>query len=174
MGPNKHKESRVPTCTYARVLGFQATSQVGNPPFPRHNTVRGLHLGRMLAFILWFIAVATTLLIPALLLWGWIRWSKNKNSDPRSRSSTFSLLGFSLATASAALALATHLYARFVHSFPFYDPTLMKVYACGCLLSVAGIAFAVAGTGRANPVRWLAPICAFGTLIFWLLAMSSE
>jgi hypothetical protein len=128
----------------------------------------------MLASILWFIAVATTLLIPALLLWGWVRWSKDKNKNPRSNSSTFSLLGFSMATASASLALGTHLYARFVHSFPLSDPTLLKIYAAGCLLSVAGIAFAVAGTGRPNPVRWLAPICAFGTLVFWLLAMTSE
>jgi hypothetical protein len=128
----------------------------------------------MLASILWFIAVATTLLIPVLLLWGWIRWSKHHHDAPRSRSSTFSLLGFSFATASATLALATHFYARFIHSFPFYDSTLMKIYACGCLLSVAGIAFSVAGTGRPNPVRWLAPVCAFGTLVFWLLAMSSE
>lgn len=128
----------------------------------------------MLAFILWFIAVATTFLIPALLIWGWIRWSKLHHEVPPSRSFTFSLLGFSLASASAALALATHLYARFIHSFPFYDPTLMKIYACGCLLSIVGIVFAVAGTGRPNPVRWFAPICAFGMLVFWLLAMTSE
>ena len=128
----------------------------------------------MLASILWFIAVATTFVIPALLLWGWVRWSQHPQETPRARSSTFSLLGFSLATASAALAVVTHLYARFVHSFPFYDPTLLKIYACGCLLSIAGIFFAVAGSGRANPLRWLAPICSVGTLIFWLLAMSSE
>jgi hypothetical protein len=128
----------------------------------------------MLASTLWLIAVATTLFIPALLLWGWVRWSKGRNTYPRSLSSKLSLVGFSLATASAALALATHLYARFVHSFPFYDPTLMKIYAVGCLLSIVGIALAVAGTGRPNAVRWLAPVCAVGTLVFWLLAMSSE
>jgi hypothetical protein len=127
----------------------------------------------MLASLLWLIAIATTLLIPVLLIWGWLRWAKDKTENPRSPSSTFSLFGFSLATASAALALITHLYARFVHSFSLRDPTLFKIYACGCLLSVAGIAFAVAGTGRPNPVRWLAPVCAFGTLIFWLLAMIS-
>jgi hypothetical protein len=128
----------------------------------------------MLASTLWLIAVATTLFIPALLLWGWVRWSKGRNTYPRSLSSKLSLVGFSLATASAALALATHLYARFVHSFPFYDPMLMKIYAVGCLLSIVGIALAVAGTGRPNAVRWLAPVCAVGTLVFWLLAMSSE
>ncbi|MGB9435125.1 MAG: hypothetical protein WBQ89_22960 [Candidatus Acidiferrum sp.] len=126
----------------------------------------------MLTSIPWFIAVATTLCVPILLVWGWIRWAKGEN--PRSRSSTFSLVGFSLATASAGLAVATHLYARFVHNFPYYDPTLLKIYACGCLLSVAGIAFAVAGSGRPNPVRWLAPVCSFGTLVFWLMAMSTE
>jgi hypothetical protein len=128
----------------------------------------------MIASILWLIAVATTLGIPALLLWGWIRWSKQKDSYPRTRSSTLSFIGFSLATASAALAFATHLYARFVHGFPYYDPALLKISAIGCLLSIIGIALGVAGTGRPHAVRWLAPVCAFGTLVFWLLAMSSE
>jgi hypothetical protein len=126
----------------------------------------------MLTSIPWFIAVATTLCVPILLVWGWVRWAKDEN--PRSRSSTFSFVGFSLATASAGLAIATHLYARFVHSFPYYDPTLLKIYACGCVLSIAGIAFAVAGSGRPNPVRWLAPVCSFGTLVFWLMAMSTQ
>jgi hypothetical protein len=126
----------------------------------------------MLTSIPWLIAVATTLCVPILLVWGWIRWAKGEII--RSRSSTFSLVGFSLATASAGLAVATHLYARFVHSFPYYDPTLLKIYACGCLLSVVGIGFAVAGSGRPNPVRWLAPVCSFGTLVFWLMAMSTE
>jgi hypothetical protein len=127
----------------------------------------------MLASTLWLIAVAVTLSIPALLLWGWVRWSKDQNY-PRTRSSTCSLVGFSLATASATLAIATHLYARFVHNFPSDDPTLMKIYAIGCLFSIVGIALGVAGTGRPNSIRWLAPVCAVGTLVFWLLAMSSD
>jgi hypothetical protein len=128
----------------------------------------------MLASTLWVIAVGITLFVPALLLWGWVRWSQNKDTYARSRSSTCSLIGFSLATASATLAIATHLYARFVHNFPFDDPTLMKIYAVGCLFSILGIALGVAGSGRPNAVRWLAPVCAFGTLVFWLLAMSSD
>jgi peptidoglycan biosynthesis protein MviN/MurJ (putative lipid II flippase) len=126
----------------------------------------------MLASILLAIAVVITLTVPALLLWGWLRWSQN--DSPGSRSSSFSLIGFSLATASAVLALSTHLYVRFFRNLPLQGPTLMKIYACGCLLSVAGIAFAVAGSGRPNPVRWLAPVCAVGTLVFWLLAMGTE
>ena len=71
----------------------------------------------MFASTLWLIAVAITLFVPALLIWGWVRWAKNET--PRSRSSTLSLVGFALATASATLAVCTHLYAVFVSSFPF-------------------------------------------------------
>jgi len=126
----------------------------------------------MLSSILLVLAVAITLVVPVLLLWGWLRWSQN--DAPSSRSSTFSLLGFSLATASACLAIGTHLYARFVRNMPLQDPTLMKIYALGCLLSIIGIAFAFAGTGRPNPVRWIAPVCSVATLVFWLLAMGTE
>jgi peptidoglycan biosynthesis protein MviN/MurJ (putative lipid II flippase) len=126
----------------------------------------------MFASFLLVTAVALTLIVPVLLLWGWLRWSQN--DSPRSRSSTFSLLGFSLATASAMLAIGTHLYARFFHALPLEDVTLMKIYAVGCLLSIIGIAFSFAGTGRPNPVRWLAPVCSVATLVFWLLAMGTE
>jgi hypothetical protein len=133
---------------------------------------RRLHLGRMLSSILLVIAVAITLAVPVLLLWGWLRLSQNEL--PSTRSSTFSLLGFSLATASAGLAIGTHLYARFVRDMPLQDPTLVKIYTVGCLLSIVAIAFAFAGTGRPNPVRWLAPVCSVATLLFWLLAMGTE
>jgi hypothetical protein len=126
----------------------------------------------MFASLLWLLAITVTLLVPILLVWGWLRWSNDEN--PRSRSSTFSLVGFVLATASAGLALGTHLYAVFVRGFRAADPTLLKIYACGSLLSVVGIGFSFAGSGKPNPVRWLAPMCAIGTLVFWLLAMGSE
>ena len=145
---------------------------VGISGLPAHNGRRGSHQGRMLASVLWLIAVGIVFIVPALLLWGWLRLSKDH--APRTLSWKFSLAGFSFATASALLALFAHLYARFIHSFPYYDPVLFKIYGTGSLLSIAGIALAVAGTGHKNPVRWLAPVCAFGTLVFWLLAMTSE
>ena len=146
---------------------------VGISFIPAHNTAEVYIKAEMLASIPLLFAVGTTFAIPVLLVWGWVRWVKDKTEKQRSSSSTFSLVGFSLATGSAALAVATHLYARFVHNLALSDPALMKIYAFGCLLSIAGIAFAVAGSGRPNPVRWLAPVCAFGTLIFWLMAMST-
>lgn len=126
----------------------------------------------MLAWILWFIAIGTVVVVPVLIIWGWVRWLKD--NSPRTISLILSLLGFSFATASALLVLFTHLYGRFIRGFPSYDPTLMRIYACGCLLSSAAIALAIGGSGRRGPVRWLAPVCAFGTLLFWLIAISSE
>lgn len=126
----------------------------------------------MLASILWFIAVATVLVVPVLILWGWVRYFRHPT--PRTTALTLSLLGLAFSTASALLALSTHLYARFIHGFPFYDPALLKIYLSGCLLSSAGILFAVGGAGRRSPLRSIAPICAAGTLLFWFLAMSSE
>jgi hypothetical protein len=126
----------------------------------------------MLASILWFVAIATVIAAPVLILWGWVRYFRHPG--PRTTASTLSLLGLSFSTASALLALSTHLYARFIHAFPFYDPALLKIYLCGCLLSSAGILFAVGGSAQRGPLRALAPACASGTLLFWLLAMSSE
>lgn len=126
----------------------------------------------MLATLLWSITIAIVLIVPVLIVWGWVRWLKSHAS--RAVSSTLSLVGFSFATASALLALFTHLYARFIRSFSSYDATLLRIYGFGCLLSSAGIVFAIGGSGRRGPLRWLAPVCAFGTLVFWLFAMSSE
>jgi len=126
----------------------------------------------MFPMILAFIFVGTYLVVPALIVWGWIRWSKS--IVPRSIPSTLSFIGFCLATASALLGLFAALYARFIHSFPFYDPALMRIYACGGLLSLAAILFGIAGVWRRGPVRWLAPACSLGTLLFWFLAASSE
>jgi hypothetical protein len=133
---------------------------------------QGFLASRMLASILLFLTIGIVLIVPVLLLWGWLRWARNK--DPRTTSSTLSLLGLSFSTASALLALFTHLYARFVRSFPFHDPALLIIYVGGCLFSSAAILFAIGGSGRKGPVRWIAPACAFGTLLFWLIAISSE
>jgi len=85
-----------------------------------------------------------------------------------------SFIGLCFATTSALLGLFAALYVRFIHIFPFYDLTLMKIYACGGLLSLAAVLFAVGGVWRKGPVRWHAPACAIGTLLFWIAAMSHE
>jgi hypothetical protein len=122
--------------------------------------------------ILVALRLTTNLAIPAVVIWGWFRWLKSPG--PRTIPSTFSLISFSLASASVLLAFATHLYAAFVRSFPYYDPTLMRIYAWGGFLSLAAVIFAIGGLWRQSPLRWHAPACALGTLLFWLMAMSSE
>jgi hypothetical protein len=113
--------------------------------------------------------IGTYLTVPAVMIWGWIRWFKNKS--PRTIPSTLSFVGFCFATASALLGLFTSLYVR---TFPYYDPALMRMYTFGGLLSEAAILFAVGGVWRRGPVRWHAPACALGTLLFWIVAASSD
>ena len=118
------------------------------------------------------IVQGTILVTPLLIIWGWIRWSRS--NVPRTIPSTLSFIGFCFATTSALLGLFAALYVRFIHSFPFYDPTLMKIYGAGGMLSLAAILFATSGVWRRGPVRWHAPACALGTLLLWLMAMNSE
>ena len=119
-------------------------------------------------------AIALLILIgnPALLVWGWVRWARNR--DVSDITATLSLVGFCLATVSALLAVSTGLYAMFVRSFPFYDPTLMKIYGWGCLLSLGGILLGLGGIWRKGPLRWHAFACSLGMLLFWFMEMSTE
>jgi hypothetical protein len=108
---------------------------------------------------------------PMMLIWGWIRWAQR--SKMRSIPSILSFSGFVLATGSAILAISSIAYAQ-VHRFGFYDPSLMKIMGSGLMLSLAGFVFAVGGAWRNNSLRWHAPLCAFGTFAFWVLAAAGE
>jgi hypothetical protein len=110
--------------------------------------------------------------LPAVITWGWVRWWKR--TQPRTPFSILSLIGFTLATASGLLAISAMLYARAVGGFPFYDPLLLRIYRWGALLSLSGIVFAVIGVWRPSPLRWHAPACAIGTLLFWFAAAMGE
>jgi hypothetical protein len=112
-----------------------------------------------------FIAVAFYLVLPALLVWGWVRWGKR--SHLRNVSSILSLIGFILASLSALLAVSAMLYARVIGGFPFYDPLLLTIYRVGGLLSIGGFIFGFSGAWRSNSLRWLAPACSLGMFLFW-------
>jgi len=120
-------------------------------------------------FAMWIAVLAST---PPLLIWGWVRWAKRR--EPRAIFSVLSLIGFSLATASALLAISSAIYGQMIGGFPYYDPRLLKIYACGALISLAGIIFAIGGVWRGGPLRWHAPACAVGLLFFWAMLASSE
>jgi len=112
------------------------------------------------------------LILLAVMAWGWIRWAKR--SQPRNLFAILSLISFSLGTLSGLLAILTFLYALVIRRFPHYDPLLLTIYALGTLLSLSGIVSGIGGLWRSSPVRWHAPICAVGTLLFWLMAAAGE
>ncbi|HLJ29053.1 MAG TPA: hypothetical protein VKY85_20250 [Candidatus Angelobacter sp.] len=121
-------------------------------------------------FVLFVLGICIAL--PAVMIWGWVRWAKHR--EPRTAFSTLSLVGFALGTVSGLLAIVAMLYARVVGGFSFYDPALMKIYRWGALLSVTAMVFAIIGLWRPSSLRWHAPVCAVGTLVFWLAAAAGE
>jgi len=108
---------------------------------------------------------------PSTIVWGWTRWAKSLRQ--RSLSSFLSLLGLGFATVSALLAAGTVIRAIWA-PFPFYDPTLLRIYRWGLVLALTGILFGIGGLWRRNPLRWLGPISATSMLIFWFFAASLE
>jgi len=67
-----------------------------------------------------------------------------------------------------------HYRVAHFHPFPFYDPTLLRIYRSGALLSLGGIILGLFGIRRANSTRWHGPASAFAMLFFWIVAASGE
>jgi hypothetical protein len=120
-------------------------------------------------FVLWVVVCSAT---PLVLIWGWVRWSKRPKQ--RTVSAMLAMAGFSLAGASALLAVSSLIYGQAIGGFPYYDPRLLRIYRCGALLSLSGTIFGVGGVRRPNPLRWHAFVSAVGSLLFWVLAASGE
>jgi|SRR4051812_47458298 hypothetical protein len=124
----------------------------------------------MVTVILVLIEIGFYVAVPAGLVWGWIRLLRNRQSHV-----TFlapSLAAFALGTVSAVLAIGATLFTGDAVTSP--DPSLLRLYRMGALLSFTGIVLAVVGVCRPGPLRWHAPACAMATLIFWLVAASGE
>jgi hypothetical protein len=130
----------------------------------------GYHL--RMPVVLTLLIIGAYLGVPVILVWGWLRWSRH----PRERNllAALSLTGFAFASASAALAAGSILYAHAIGGFPFYDPRLLRIYRCGALLSLSALALSIPGMWRPNLLRWHAPGLSLGTLVFWFLSASGE
>jgi hypothetical protein len=122
--------------------------------------------------LLFLFAVGVYVGLPVLMAWGWVRWFRRM--QPRTLPVILSLIGFTLATASGVLAVSSVVYAHAIGGFPFYDPRLLRIYRWGGLLSLSGLVFGIAGVWRPGPVRWLAPVCSVGTLLFWFASAMGE
>ena len=128
--------------------------------------------GALESVLVVLVAVGFYLGLPVLTIWGWVRWFRR--TQPRTLPSILSLIGLTLATASGLLAVSSVLYAHAIGGFPFYDPRLLIIYRWGGLLSLSGLVFGIAGVWRPGPVRWLAPVCSLGTLLFWFASAMGE
>src|ERR1035437_6714199 len=113
---------------------------------------------------LWVIGIYVAL--PAATIWGWSRWSRSQKAFRTF--STLSLVAFTLATISELLAISSIAYAHTVGGFRYYDPSLLRIYRSGTLISFAAVVVAAMGLWRPSSLRWYAVTCAAGTLVFWL------
>lgn len=118
------------------------------------------------------LAVLGWIVGPVTLIWGWIRWARQPKSW--TITSILSLLGFSLASASALVAVASIIYANSIRAFAFYDPLLMKILGVGTLLALEGIVIGMGGVWRPSALRWHSLISAFEMLAFWLGVAMAE
>jgi hypothetical protein len=123
-------------------------------------------------FALEALFLAAFIASPILLVHGWRRWARRE--QPRTLPARLSLAGFSLATASALLAVGSFAYSTAIGGFPFYDPRLLSIFFAGGVLSLLAILFAVGGLFRPGPLRWHALLCALGTLGFWFFQANGE
>jgi hypothetical protein len=110
--------------------------------------------------------------LPALMVWGWTRWAKDK--QPQSLFSILSAISLAFASAACMLSIATFIYARVIGGFPFYDPRLLAIYRWGIDLSLAGTCFGIGGAFRKGPLRQVAPISAGVMLIYWFMQAMTE
>ena len=110
--------------------------------------------------------------LPAAIVSGWVHWVRRRQHF--TVPSTLSLIGFALASPSALLAVSSMVYAQSVHGFAYYDPLLLRIFRWGGLLSLSGLVFAICGIWRPNPLRWYAPGCALGMLLFWFAMAVGE
>jgi hypothetical protein len=116
----------------------------------------------MVSTIVSLLATAAFLTLPIVMIWGWVRWIRRKKLV--TVFSVLSLIGLALSTASELLAISMVVYAKVKGGFGYYDPSLMRIYAWGILLSLGGLALAAIGVWRQSSLRWHALICSIGAL----------
>jgi hypothetical protein len=132
----------------------------------------GKAIGKVLELTLVMVIAGIYLAVPLVMVWGWIRWARRSNA--RSMPSILSLVGFTFSNASGILAVFSVMYAHIIGGFPYYDPLLLRIYGVGSILSLTAVLFSLGGVWRSNPLRWHAPFCSVGMLLFWFVSAMGE
>ena len=116
--------------------------------------------------------ISIFVMTPLVMVWGWIRWARREKKW--TILPILSLAGFTVATASALLAVSSLIYARFIGEFTYYDPRLLRIYASGAILSAFALILSLLGIWRLISLRWHTLFCSFGTLVYWFAMAQTE
>jgi hypothetical protein len=128
-------------------------------------------MGKAFQILVIVLVAGLYLAVPLLTIRGWVRWSHSQRST---FSSIMSLVGFTFSTSSVLLEVSSAVYAYSIHGFQYYDPLLLRIYRAGGALSLLGLLFSSLGMGRTGALRWAAPFCSAGSLLFWFFSALSE
>ena len=106
--------------------------------------------------------------LAAWLSWGWWAWTRNRPLS-LTTGAIFSLVGFSLASFSAALEIGSGTYAQFREGgFPFNDPTLLRIYFWGFWSALLGMLCSLIGLTKKTPLRFKAPALSLVLMLLWI------
>jgi hypothetical protein len=96
------------------------------------------------------------------------------DKPPQAAPSRLSFIGFILASASAALAIASAVYSFARGGFTYYHPLLLAILGTGVVISGLGLISSLCGIGQKSTLRWHAPVLSLLMLLLWLSWVSGE
>jgi len=106
--------------------------------------------------------------LTAWVMWGWRACLRNR-PQRLSLGVAFSLVGFFLASLSAALEVGSGTYAQFRDGgFPFNDPILLRIYFFGFWSALLALICSLVGVANKTPLRFKAPTLSIILLLLWM------
>ena len=115
--------------------------------------------------------VFVVVVLGGLAAWVFAGWRAWIRSRPLSLNvgMIFSLVGFCLASFSAALEIGSGIYAQFREGgFPFNDPTLLRIYFFGFWSALLGLVCGLIGIVQRTPLRFKAPALSLVLMLLWV------